>query len=739
MVKQLFPNLKSRGVFTLGLGLLLTISGLLVYAVPAGFDLEENVALKFLFDQRQKNPTPESVILVSINKATSQHHNLVNEPKHGSRDLYANLIDKLSAAGAAVIVFDVFFHEAKGESQDIRLAEAMRQAGNVLIFAKLYREVQTFTINSEYNLEQLILPLPSIHQAAAAIAPFALPKIPIMVNQFWTFHTSAGDLPSLPSVALEYYTAQDHQQLLAVIAEVTPSEAEILRRSLDNVNISERVVQVRHFFKERTAITQALFEQLKRHPKSESNRRLQALLSLYLGPDRRYLNFYGPPGSIPTMSYHEVLSSTAIQLAHLAGKVVFIGFAGGSQPTQKDNFYTVFSQADGLDISGVEFAATAFSNLLTQASLRLLEPLAYIALVASYGVLLAWLSGFFSTPLSVLLILSSAVFYTLLCLYLFTHMALWLPLFIPILVQTPLALFLGLLWRHWVLGRERCQMRQVFGYYLPNHVIEELAHSAQHLRDHSERVFGACLASDAAQYTPLAESLTPENLSSYMNDYYERLFKPVRTHGGIISDVVGDAMLAIWSSRQPKSHLRRQACIAALEILRSQQGASADSVLQTRMGLHAGEIMLGNVGALDHYEYRAMGDIVNTASRIEGLNKQLGTTLLVSAGMLSGLDGFIHRKLGDFRMAGKQEAIAIHELLGLQDETNQQINQLCEHFAAGLQAYQHHNWQAAICHFQRVFEWYPNDGPSHYYTTRCQLHLQSKLSLPQDGVITTQK
>ncbi len=739
MAKPLFPSLKLNGVLTLGMGLLLAVSGLLVYALPAGFSLEESIALNFLFDQRQKNPTPESVILVSIDKAASQHLSLSIDQRRWPRDLHADLIDKLSAAGAAVILFDLFFHEAREADQDARLAQAMRQSGNVVIFAKLHREVQSFAENDTYNLEQLILPLPSLHQAAAAIAPFALPRVPIMVNQFWTFHTSVGSLPSLPSVALEYYAAQDHQQLLTMLAEVAPRQEKVLKKSLDHLSISERIVQIRHFFKQQTATTQTLLEQLKTRPKSKPNHRLQALISLYLGPNRRYLNFYGPPGSIPTVSYHEVLHSTAAELAHFSGKVVFVGFAGGSQPEQKDNFYTAFSQADGLDISGVEIAATAFSNLLAQDSLRLPTPLVYIAVIIGYGLLLAWLSALFNPPLSLLLIISSAALYTLLCLYLFAQMALWLPLFIPVLIQTPLALFLGLLWRHWVLGRERRHMRQAFGYYLPDHVVEELAHSARNARGHSERVFGVCLASDAAQYTPLAESLTPEDLSIYMNNYYERLFKPVRAHGGVISDVVGDAMLAIWSSRQPKSCLRRQACLAALAILRSRAEGNPDSNLRTRMGLHAGEIMLGNVGALDHYEYRAMGDIVNTASRIEGLNKQLGTTLLVSEAILSGLDGFIHRKLGSFRMAGKQEAIIIHELLGLQSETNQKIDQRCERFAAGLRAYQHHEWQRAIHNFQQVLEGHPQDGPSRYYIARCQQHLQNKLTPPQDGVIVMKK
>ncbi|HHI92600.1 MAG TPA: adenylate/guanylate cyclase domain-containing protein [Gammaproteobacteria bacterium] len=760
MARQFSPSIKSHSMLTFGFALLLATVGLLVYALPGGFDLEENVALDFLFKQRSQSPPPDNVMLVSIDKTAAQQLGLDNDPGTWPRELHARLIDRLSAAGAAVIVFDVFFSQSKTPGHDARLAQAMRQAGNVVIFARLQREKQSLEGGGEYNLERLLLPLPMFQQAAAAYAPFALPKVPIKVNQFWAFHTSAGGHPSLPTVALEHYVAQDHGALFDILARVSPQQAAVLQASLEGRFRRERIAQIRAFLKQQTVTTQAMLETLRESAgpvtDPETNRRLQALLTVYLGPERRYLNFYGPPRSIPTWSYGEVLSATTEQLApFFKGKVVFVGFSEERQPEQKDNFYTVFSQTNGLDLSGVEIAATAFANLaaplstsiltsladpfLAQQSLRLPEPAVYAAIIIGFGLLLACLGRLSSASAFVLLSLFTAGLYTLISLQLFARSAIWLPLFVPVLLQTPLALFIGLLWRYRQLNRERSRIRQAFGYYLPDHVVENLARSSQHLRALSERMFGVCMATDAAQYTRLAESLTPEALNTYMNDYYERLFKPVRVRGGIISDVVGDAMLAIWSAHQEEGSLRRRACEAALEALRVGQESAPDSDLQTRIGLHAGEIMLGNIGALDHYEYRAVGDIVNTASRIEGLNKQLGTTLLVSDAVLSGLDGFISRELGAFRMAGKQKAIVIHELLGWQEDGDQQQHYLCECFAEGLYAYQRHDWQAAMDCFQRAFEFSPGDGPSRYYLERCKLHEQKMLPLPQDGVIVMQK
>jgi len=743
MARNFLRSLQSQGVLTCAFGLLLAAAGLLVYALPGGFDLEEHVALDFLFSQRSQSSPPDNVILVAINKAAAQQLGQGKNPETWTRDLHARLIDQLVRAGAAVIVFDVFFHQPKDREHDARLAQAMRQAGNVVIFSKLHREVQNLATGGQYHLERLILPMPILHQAAVASAPFVLHKVPIKVNQFWTFHSSVGNHPSLPTVALELYAEKSHALLFEVLAKIAPQQAAVFRASLDGLSQRERIVRIRTFFKQQTTITQTLLATLQKMTKSESSQRLQALLAVYLGSERRYLNFYGPPRSITTQSYSDVLFAMPEQLALFKDRVVFVGFAAENQPEQEDNFYTVFSQANGLDLSGVEIAATAFANLSTphsaQKHLRLPEPIVYVAIIVIFGLLLAGLNNLPSTLAFVTLSLFAAGLYTLICLQVFTATAFWLPLFVPVLLQTPLALFLGLLWRQKQLSRERSRIRQAFGLYLPDNVIADLARNSSRMGIQSKPMFGVCLASDAIQYTRLAERLTPTALSDYMHNYYERLFKPIRAHDGIISDVVGDAILAIWSAQQPESRLRRQACEAALEALNAEQLLDSGTDLRTRIGLHAGEIMLGNIGALDHYEYRAVGDIVNTASRIEGLNKQLGTSLLVSEAVLSGLNGFVSRELGTFCMVGKQKAVVIHELLGLQDEEKSFDDALCQCFSEGLFAYQHHNWHTAKIHFLQALEVCPDDGPSCYYLNRCELHAQNNLPLPQNGVIVLQK
>ncbi len=124
-----------------------------------------------------------------------------------------------------------------------------------------------------------------------------------------------------------------------------------------------------------------------------------------------------------------------------------------------------------------------------------------------------------------------------------------------------------------------------------------------------------------------------------MNDYYGVLFRIVEEHGGEISDTAGDSMVAVWATAEPNPDVQRRALrasIAMIEAVEAFNRQRPSAPLPTRIGLESGELVIGNIGSEQRYEYRAIGDIVNTAARIQGLNAVLGTRVLVSAATLSG-------------------------------------------------------------------------------------------------------
>jgi adenylate cyclase len=221
--------------------------------------------------------------------------------------------------------------------------------------------------------------------------------------------------------------------------------------------------------------------------------------------------------------------------------------------------------------------------------------------------------------------------------------------------------------------------------------------------------------------------MTPEALGAFMNAYYAALFEPVQRHGGWVSDVLGDAVLAIWAAAQPEAVLQEHACLAALDIAAEIQQFKEDAEtwhLPTRIGLHAGPMLMGNVGAYDRYEYRALGDIVNTASRVEGLNKTLGTRILASQEVVHQLDSVLTRELGVFRLAGKSQSLVVHELLCCIEGAPMAQRTLCAHFAEALDLYRKREWGQAIEQFSAIIH-HPDslgDGPSLFYLKLCEQH-----------------
>jgi adenylate cyclase len=237
--------------------------------------------------------------------------------------------------------------------------------------------------------------------------------------------------------------------------------------------------------------------------------------------------------------------------------------------------------------------------------------------------------------------------------------------------------------------------------------------------------------------------MEPQELSSFMNRYYEVVFMPIQERGGIVSDVIGDAVLAIWATTQSDPSFRRQTCLAALEIANAVQQfnrASGTMRLPTRIGLHCGHMLLGSVGAVAHYEYRAVGDIVITATRIEGLNKYLGTQILVSEEGLSHVEGFLTRELGEFLFVGKSKPLVVYELLCRLEEANGQQRGLCAEFAEALDAFRKQRWEEAIEKFEKCIAHSGGDGPSLYYKKLCEQYRNNPPGEAWDGIVRlTQK
>ncbi len=663
------------------IGLLNGLLGALFFLTPWAVRLEENYGLGWLFQARGPLPPPEEVVLVTMDTESMKALGLERLHRKWPRELHAQLIERLSAAGARLIAFDIYFREEREPDADATLARAMRQAGNVLLVQEVRKDAYAVAGDAAAAFTETLLdPIPPLRDAAVALAPFTLPGVPVKVSQFWRFKPETGDTPTLPTVAFEYYARQGGDA-----------------------------------------------------------RHQAALEALHDGTHSQYLNYYGPPRSIQSISYHRMLTMSAEELTRLRGKAVFVGVSEAFQWDQTDTFYTVYSDSEtGHNISGVEIAATAFANLLQRNAIVPLSQGQALTLLLLWGVLLGFLARVLPAVRAVFATVVLMLLYVLLAHRRFEEAHQWLPLVVPALLQTLPVLFVGTLLSYREAHSARAHITATLRRYLPPQVVEEAASAIRRIGGPGKTAYGVCLSTDAEQYTRMAEQLAPEQLRGFLNAYYETLFAVVHHHGGIVSDVVGDAVLALWVEPASPAAARALACQAALDIKTAVEAfnrSHADFRLPIRIGVHCGPLYIGDVGAGEHYEYRAVGDTVNTAARIEQANKVLGTRLLVSEEGLEEVEAVRARELGVFRLPGKTQAVRLFELVGRASVQLASVQVPMAAFAEALTLFRERQWEIAYERFAAMLQQTPDDGPARLYLKLCEQYRREPPAESWDGVI----
>lgn len=739
-----------RTVEALLIGMLCAVLGGLVGAVPAVLRLEESAGLSALFQLRGPRPAPEELVVVSLDKHSSDSFGLPNEPARWPRRLHAELIDRLAAAGAEVIAFDVRFTEPGKPVDDARLGQSAREAGNVVFAGFLKKRAVGTSRDGQVSItaETVVPPVAEIAEGAVAVAPFPLPVVPVKVSQFWTYKASSGGTPTFPTVIFQTWMlagsgiAPDHW--LTDLKRVCPAltiadDPAMVLHKRQVADLAWRARQCLYPAGAAAATVMAAWQQrlLEAPPPRDrlTQNGMRALFEVYTGSDSRYLNYYGPPRSIRTLPYAEALRGANPQVN---GKIVLVGFSEQFQPEQKDGFHSVYSDDSGLDLSGVEIAATALGNLLDGTTIRPLGLGPQLLVVSFWGLLVGAFCRLLSPMTAVAFAVLSIPLYTSWALWVFTATNNWLPLVGPLAIQLPVGLLLGLLVQYRHAQSQRQLVLQALGSYLPAEAVDRLMHNLGDLQADAQLLHGTCLATDGEQYTRLAERLSPNELATLMNAYYEVLFAEVEQSGGVVTDVVGDAMMAIWATATPDSAMRARACRGALAIAAAVNRFNAlpgRQPLPTRIGLHSGTIRLGNIGSSRHLEFRATGDIVNTASRVEGLNKLLGTRILVSADTITDVTGFETRELGTFLLPGKTTPLVIHELLGITGSVADELKRHHAGFAAALAWFRQGDWAGAAERFSQLQAARPDDQALQFYLTLCARYLAEGAVERADGVV----
>ena len=442
------------------------------------------------------------------------------------------------------------------------------------------------------------------------------------------------------------------------------------------------------------------------------------MITLYGGPDSRYLNFYGPPGAVLTVPAYQVLGDSGAASEALAGRVVFVGLSDLNNP-HEDDFPTVFSRADGVDIAGVEIAATAFANLLDG---RLVEPAALwteLAWLGLFGCAIGLIARLLPAAIAVPAALLTAILLYSGAQIAFAREQLWLPVSIPLLIQLPLGMFMGLLLQYRDARRARANISRGMQYYLPDKVARGFAEAAVDPSTLKEHVFAVCMVTDASRFTTLAEGMTPEELSAVLDQYFAILFGVVERHGGLVTDVVGDGTTSVWTAPRPDRASRLNACRAALEISRA-----IDAFNQRNHPAHDADADRSEC-RLGHGRQRR---------RQRALRLQRGRRLRehrVAAREPEQAAGHAdHRRPCAGRGSRRDRQPSARPLPAVRQRRGHAPGRAGRHrrrsasapgrwpdFAAALTAFEQGRWREAGGHFARVLASDPSDGPARFYQT----------------------
>lgn len=740
---------------TILFGLLVAVVGIVASSVEIIHELEENSGLSLLFHLRDVKSAPSEVSIISIDRESSERLGLPDNPERWSRSLHARLIDILAKAGASVIIFDLYFIDPRSRTEDDLLAEAMRNAGNVVLAEPLRaKDLPASNIagvfTAEHRIVETVKPIALVSRAAFASAPFVLPRLPIKVNQYWAFQTAAGDLPTFPIVAYQLYALPALDEFFSLLTTVDPTAARNLPSqsyaAFQSGGAIRMIRSIRALFESEPSLAARMTVELERSGLSGRDPRkfalVRSLISVYGGADHRYLNYYGPPRTLRTVPFYQVLQSgepsSGVEALDFKGKAVFVGLSEIALTEKKDSFYTTFSRTDGVFLSGAEIAATAFSNILQNTPVTPVTPPTSLAVVILWGFLLAAIGRVTTTPSAVLGIFAASTSYLIAAVLKFQADGTWYPVIIPLFIQSPLALVGTVLWSYFETNKERRNIRKALSYYVPDEVVDHLAANIADIRRDDQTVYGACLFTDCEGYTTVSEKISARELNELMHKYFAAIFEPIKQNAGRIVGIKGDAVLAVWRGAQTDAAVREQACAAALGVahaVRRLNNGSANLKLPTRIAVHAGEIFFGNIGAEDYYQFGVTGDTVNTASRMDDLNKRLGTEILVSDEVMHKVKGFLTREAGTFLFKGKAQRIRVHELLSRADDAAEMQRNACTIFDEGLSAFRCRSWRQAKEKFEQSADLLQGDRLSGFYLKLFERYKEHPPKEPWEGVV----
>jgi adenylate cyclase len=297
-------------------------------------------------------------------------------------------------------------------------------------------------------------------------------------------------------------------------------------------------------------------------------------------------------------------------------------------------------------------------------------------------------------------------------------------------------------------AREKNFIRGAFGRYLSADVINHLIDDPDRLNLGGEKKYLTASFTDVKGFSSISEQLDPADLVRLLNEYLTEMSDIVLDLGGTIDKYEGDAIISFFGAPVYYDDHPRRACLAAVRMKRTEadinkrfvgEGLSPAPLL-TRIGINTGDMVVGNMGTAQKMDYTIMGNAVNLAARLEGVNKQYGTWLLTSEATSNHLNGeFLTRKLDRVRVVGINEPVRLVELVEESSQASPTTREAVEAFHDGLAHYERRDFRVSFKRFKDVVRMIPKDGPATIYLKRCVAYAKRPPADDWDAVVNLTK
>ena len=484
------------------------------------------------------------------------------------------------------------------------------------------------------------------------------------------------------------------------------------------------------------------------------------------------INFYGPSGTFPHVPLIDVLDDKDFQTidekrgvelntwddpdygllytGKFKNKVVIIG---STMPEDRDLIPISFAkgkqEGDNL-IYGAEFHANLIQNVIRDNFLyrqTRWSELFVIVLLTGYAFYFSSLLRKVKLRIGLLIELINFLFIAI-SVYAFYELSVYLFIksnLVIAIVSPTLALVLGYFSStafHFLQERQKnVLIKGMFSQYVSKNVVNELLADPDKLRLGGEKKELTILFSDIAGFTSFSEKKQPEELVSIINEFLNEMSEIIINNEGTVDKYLGDAIMAFWGAPVEVKNHAVKACLTALQMqakltsLRDSWTSSGEMPIFIRIGIHTGNVIVGNIGGVKRFDYTVIGDAVNLASRLEGANKEYSTSIMISDSTYELVkEHFYARELDVIRVKGKTKTTKVYELVCPSADVNSK--KMIEEFgdySSALALYRSKNFEPAFDYFKRSYEKL-GDYPSKVYMDRCEFYLINPPGQSWDGV-----